>query len=565
MKKDRVSLQVVAFNSILFFSIALILVIGAVTLINNFFTTMKSYKRETAHNMEYAVSLIGTSYLEKVYEKTRQKYESAPSGVEDQFSDEYIYHFADIIDDDFWNARDIIVLCREKNHLDSIALFFPDVERQRAVFVIDGYELEDAYVPGQWLSTEDTDIDTPEEMERVASSNVILHVGHGELNGWIATNYIKVFDSAGDFLGYCTCDVDITDFFNRLIGSAIIYIIVFVAFVAFMAYRISRLLKKRIINPINSLAYAAEEYTKRDKTALEDEKSFFENLHIDTNDEIETLYRSLSDMEADINSTMKRIRDMTAEKERAAAEMNLAGKIQSSMLKATFPMFPGRDDFDIYASMDPAKEVGGDFYDAFLIDDEHLGLVIADVSGKGVPAALFMAISMTVIRERARRGGTPSHILYDANNTLYESNSAMMFVTVWLAILNLTTGELIEANAGHEKPVFIKANGECELIKKEHGVVLGIMEGLEQKDEYYTLAPGDKIFVYTDGLPEATNAEEKRLEEPRMFEIIEKYRGDDNETLLKDIRKEVDDFVKDAPQFDDLTMMVVEYKGPKGN
>ncbi len=562
MKREKISLQVVAFNSILMLSVALILVIGAVTLINNFFSTMRSYKRETAHSMEYAVSLIGAPYLEKMYADTRRIYENVPKeAAKDQYSEEYISCFIPLVDDEFWEARDILVLCREKNQLDSMSVFFPDVEKERAVFVIDGYDIEGAYLPGQYLSTEESDIDTPQEMDTVASSDLVLHVGRGDLNGWIATNYIKIFDSKGEFLGYCTCDVNITNFLNRLMRSAILYIVVFMVLVALMAYMISRQMKKRIISPINTLAATAEEYTKRDKTVEEEGEPFFKNLPINTNDEIETLYNSLSEMESDISATMKRIREMAAEKERAAAEMNLAARIQSDMLPTSFPLFPGRNDFDVYASMDPAKEVGGDFYDVFLTDETHLALVIADVSDKGVPASLFMVISKALIKERARRGGTPSQILYDVNNALCEGNTAMMFVTVWMAMLNLRTGELIECNAGHEKPVLLKNNGECELIRTEHGPVLGAMNNMDQEDEYYQLSPGDRIFVYTDGLPEATNARGERLGEERMFEIIKKYRDDGNEALLKDIRKDVDEFVKDAPQFDDLTMLVATYKG----
>ena len=561
MKKDRVSLQVVAFNSILFFSVILILVIGAVTLVNNFFTTMKSYKRETAHNMEYAVSLIGTSYLEKVYEKTRQKYESIPSGVDDQFSDEYVYHFADIIDDDFWNARDIIVLCREKNQLDSIALFFPDVEKQRAIFVIDGYELDDAYVPGQWLSTEDTDIDTPEEMERVASSDVILHVGHGELNGWIATNYIKVFDSNGDFLGYCTCDVNITDFFNRLIGSAIVYIIVFVAVVAFMAYRISRLLKKRIINPINTLALTAEEYTKRDKTIEGEEKAFFESLHIDTGDEIETLYSSLSEMEADISATMKRIREMTAEKERVSAELAVATSRQAGMMPKDFTLFQGNKEFSIHASMEPAKEVGGDFYDAFMLDDDHLCMVMGDVSGKGVPAALFMARSMTAIRIRAKAGGAPSEILKDTNKVLCEGNEEMMFVTVWLAILTLSTGEVIETNAGHENPAIREPDGDFTYIKLDHGVALGVNRRMKYVDDTFTMKSGSTLYIYTDGATEATDTEGERFYDERLLNALNEAKDKEPKEILEHVKERIDQFIKGAPQYDDLTMLAITYHG----
>ena len=432
MKRYQTSLRVTAFKYIALVATVLILVIGMVTILNNFFSTMRSYKRETANAMEYAVSLVGVEYLERAYAQTRKVYESLPDDIKaDPFSDEYIESVMGLIDEDFWRAYDTLSLCREKNDLDSIALIFPDVERQRAVYVVDGYVIEAAYIPGQYLSTEVENIDTPQEMERVASSDLILHVGHGEVNGWIATNYIKIYDSTGAFLGYCTCDVNITDFFNRLIRSAVIYVIVFMILIIIMALSASYFMRKRIIDPINTLATTAVEYTARDKTLDIEVNSYFDKLNVNTKDEIETLCYSLSDMEADINSTMKRIREMTAEKERVAAELDLAARIQANMLPTDFPLFPDHKEFDLYATMDPAKEVGGDFYDAFMIDDTHLGMVMADVSGKGVPAALFMVISRTTLKNRACMGGTPAEIIRDVNKSLCQGNTEICYRMAW--------------------------------------------------------------------------------------------------------------------------------------
>ncbi len=562
LQKDRRSLQVVAFNTILFISTALILLIGAVTLLNNYIVKMKEYKRETANIMEYAVSLLGTSYLEKAYNSTKKLYNDLPEEIaKDQFSEEYIDYFLELIDEDFWNAYDSLALIREKNKLASLDFIFLDHERKRAVYIIDASNIEEAYIPGQWLSEEDNGIDTQQQMDKVASSKYKIYVGYGDVSGWIATNYLKVYDANGEFLGYCTCDINVTYFIKDLIVEAIVYILICMILIAIVAYRVSRIMRKKMIIPINTLAMTAEEYTKRDKAVEDEDKLFFEGLNIHTNDEIETLYHSLTDMELDIKETMGRIRMMTAEKEKAAAEMDLAARIQVSMLPGNFPLFPDHSEFDIYASMDPAKEVGGDFYDAFLIDPSHLCLVIADVSGKGVPAALFMVISKTVIKHRARMGGSPSEIIEDVNKTLCEGNSEMMFVTVWLAILDITTGEMISVNAGHENPVLMRKNGECELIKTVHGMVLGAVPGLKYENEYCNLSEGDRFFVYTDGLPEATNSQDERLTEPVMFEIIQKHSADDNRMLLQNIRSDVDSFVKDAPQFDDLTMLVIEYKG----
>ena len=239
----------------------------------------------------------------------------------------------------------------------------------------------------------------------------------------------------------------------------------------------------------------------------------------------------------------------------------MAAKIQADMLPKNFPIFPDRKEFDLYATMTPAKEVGGDFYDMFLIDDDHLCIVVGDVSGKGVPAALFMVISKTMIKNRAQRGGKPSEILHDANNSLFEGNDEKMFVTVWLGILTLSTGELLQASAGHEYPVIQRKGEDYELVETENGLVLGYRRGIKYKDLRFELAEGDKLFMYTDGLPEATNAQNKRLGLSGMMSAINRHKDDEASELLAHVKEEVDSFVKEAPQFDDLTLLIIRYNG----
>ena len=197
----------------------------------------------------------------------------------------------------------------------------------------------------------------------------------------------------------------------------------------------------------------------------------------------------------------------------------------------------------------------------FLIDDDHLCLVMGDVSGKGVPAALFMVISKTMIKNRAQMGGKPSEILHDVNNSLCEGNDENMFVTVWLGILTLSTGTLIQASAGHEYPVIKRKGEDYKLIQTDNGLVAGFSTDIEYDDLTFELGAGDLLFMYTDGLPEATNAEDKRLELEGMLDAINKHKEDEPDELLPDIRKEVDAFVKEAPQFDDLTMLIIRYNG----
>ena len=249
------------------------------------------------------------------------------------------------------------------------------------------------------------------------------------------------------------------------------------------------------------------------------------------------------------------------DKSRIEAELTTASSIQSAMLPNIYPAFPEREEFDVYASMDPAKEVGGDFYDFFLVDDDHLCLVMADVSGKGIPAALFMMASRIIIANNAKMGKTPAQILTDTNATICSNNKEEMFVTVWLGILELSTGKLTAANAGHEFPALMPTDGKFTLYRDKHGFVIGGMEGMKYKEYEIQLTPGAKLFLYTDGVPEATNAAGELFGTERMLEALNSNPNVEPEQILKNVRTYVDEFVKDAEQFDDLTMLCVEYRG----
>ncbi len=206
--------------------------------------------------------------------------------------------------------------------------------------------------------------------------------------------------------------------------------------------------------------------------------------------------------------------------------------------------------------MNPAKEVGGDFYDCYMIDDDHLALTIADVSGKGVPASLFMAVSKTMLKDRTIVGGLPSAILGDVNNWLTKGNENCMFVTVWLGILTVSTGEFVCANAGHENPVIRSGEEPFRLCKTEHGSPLGLVKGMEFVDEHYKFSSGDALFLYTDGVPEANSPDEKMFREERLESVLaETSKEDSPQIIMQKVKKAVDEFAGDAPQYDDLTML----------
>ena len=246
-------------------------------------------------------------------------------------------------------------------------------------------------------------------------------------------------------------------------------------------------------------------------------------------------------------------------------ELNMATEIQTGMLPSIFPAFPERPEFDIHASMDPAKEDGGDFYDFFMIDDDHLGMVIADVSGKGVPAALFMMSSKILINDHALMGGSPAEILERVNKQICANNDAHMFVTVWLGTLEISTGKLTTASAGHEYPM-INTNGKYEILKDKHGLAIGAMDIAKYKNTEIQLKKGDSIFVYTDGVAEATDANNELFGTDRTVDALNAIpEGASQKEVLAGVRVAVDAFVKEAPQFDDLTMVGLKYNGVEDN
>ena len=297
--------------------------------------------------------------------------------------------------------------------------------------------------------------------------------------------------------------------------------------------------------------------------STKDSETVVSNLErVRPRNEIGELSEDVSALAAEMDDYLTRIERITAERERVNAELHTATQIQAAMLPSIFPPFPDRKEIDIFASMDPAREVGGDFYDFFFVDDDHLCMVMADVSGKGVPAALFMMASKIILANYAKMGKSPAQILTDMNNAICQNNREEMFVTVWLGILEISTGTLTAANAGHEYPVLLQPGGQFELIRDKHGFVIGGMAGMKYKEYELTLKPGSKLFVYTDGVPEAANTKSEMFGTERMLAALNEEVSSDPEALLRRVRRAVDDFVQNAEQFDDLTMLGMEYHGP---
>ncbi len=250
---------------------------------------------------------------------------------------------------------------------------------------------------------------------------------------------------------------------------------------------------------------------------------------------------------------------------RIDTELSMATRIQADMIPNIFPAFPERSEFDIYASMKPAKEVGGDFYDFFLVDEDHLGIVMADVSGKGVPAALFMMASKILVQNYALMKKNPKEALEATNKQICQSNREQMFVTVWLGILDLKTGVLTASNAGHEFPIIKSPGGKFELFKDKHGFVIGGMETVFYKQYEIKLEKGSMLFIYTDGVAEATNADNEMFGLDRLLDTLNSGESETTQQVLNAVDKGLNEFVKDAPQFDDVTMLCLKYNGSEND
>lgn len=382
-------------------------------------------------------------------------------------------------------------------------------------------------------------------------------VTNGDLYGYLASAYVAILDSRGQPAALASVDISMDIINHEIQRFYLIFLMVSLGIVLVSSLFYYSYIRRILIRPIHILN---EDTRKLVSDQMEALGAFRNRVH--TGDELQWLGESFEHMTRELEVYIQNLAAVTAEKERIGAELNVATRIQADMLPRIFPPFPSRKEIDLYASMNPAKEVGGDFYDFFLVDEDHLALVMADVSGKGVPAALFMVIAKTLIKNRTQMGGTPGEILYDVNNQLCEGNEEDLFVTVWLSILELSTGKGIAANAGHEHPVVRHKDGNYELVLYKHSPAVAAMEGIRFREHEYVLDPGDRLFVYTDGVPEATNSREELYGTDRMTDALNTLQDPSPQELLEYMKKDIDSFTGDAPQFDDVTMLALYYNGP---
>ena len=322
--------------------------------------------------------------------------------------------------------------------------------------------------------------------------------------------------------------------------TLLLLIVVATIYIAFVAAR-------KVAAPLLSLAKDAEKIGRGEDI----------QLTVQTGDEVEQLAETINEM-------LVNIKTITGEKERIGAELNVATKIQASMLPSIFPAFPERSEFDLYAVMMPAKEVGGDFYDFFQVDEETLAVVIADVSGKGVPAALFMVIAKTLLKSNAQHMVNPKEVIETVNNLLCEGNDEGMFVTVFIGYLHVPSGNFTFVNAGHNPPLLKRAGLGFDWLKVKPGLFMAGMEDIKYEQHEIILAPGDEIFLYTDGVTEAVNTEYQLFSEARLLSIANSYQDLKLQDFTTAIKQEIDAFADGAEQADDITMLALRYTGGAG-
>lgn len=379
--------------------------------------------------------------------------------------------------------------------------------------------------------------------------------------GWLCTACEPIRNPMTEkVVGMACVDLDMNDVMKErrwfLMNCAVVVLIDMAAAIAISMF----LMKHFVTRPLNLLAGAAREFGSIRDVYTKDNVM---QLPIRSNDEMGDLYHEFRSMQKHIVENTEKLTSITAQKERTDTELRMAASLQKSMLPSDFPAFPERSEFDLFARMSPAKEIGGDFYDFFFVDDDHLYLAMADVSGKGMPAALFMALCKVILAEQAKTGKSPVRILKDANIEICAHNRGQMFVTVWLGILEISTGTLCFADAGHENPL-LRRDGRWELLSKElSGIPLGVFTSSPDGSELFpeqmlTLHHGDVLVQYTDGVTEATH-ENQRFGKTGLLSSVNHAPSAKPEQLLDYIRQQIDTFVGQEPQFDDITMMALQY------
>lgn len=560
MERKHFSLAARTFHAILMLS----LILSIAALAFGFTLYSRAVRRqftEKAQDLSTTiVSLAGKRVITDYCVQVRDIFEAAPEELKQNTdSQEYIQLFTQVEDTGYYELWRLLDRIRTANKVSSVYIGVPDEKQERFIFVVRSERDQLFRRPGQWISIEEQ----PASRHDPLQTMLPVFFTRQDDGSYVCTGNTLLRDKEGNPVGNIVVNISMNEV-SRLTRQFLWqYFLILAAIAVIVAYIMVQHLKKTVVSPINALANAAGNYVQDRRNGNRSDRHF-DRLNITTGDEIENLCLSMEDMEQELGEYEENLARVTAEKERYGAELNIASEIQEGMLPSIFPPFPGRSEFDIYASMHTAKEVGGDFYDFFLLDDDHLAIIMADVSGKGVPAALFMMATKILINNYSMLcGNSPAKVLEQVNHRICLNNRAEMFVTTWLGILEISTGKMKAANAGHEYPALQKAGGRFTLCKGKHGFVLGGLDGLRYTEYELDFEPGDALFLYTDGVTEAMNSDSQLFGSDRMLAALNREPEAHAQTILNNVKQEIDRFVGEAAQFDDITMLCLRYFGVK--
>lgn len=412
-------------------------------------------------------------------------------------------------------------------------------------------------------TAQDMDPKYQEEVRQIMTTgerSAVYFYSYTEASGAHTTAGIPVRDSSGEIVAFLGVEKAMTalqdarsTYVRNVLGITVLAVVLFlILYIGF--------LRREVVSPLLSITREAQRFAQDNVAQLD----VLERIR--KRDEIGILARAIGKMETDIVQYIENLTKVTAEKERIGAELQVATQIQADMLPRIFPPFPDRKEFDIYATMTPAREVGGDFYDFFLVDQDHLAVVIADVSGKGVPAALFMVIAKTLIKNHAQAGEEPYRVMEQVNTQLCENNEAGMFVTAFLGVLEISTGKFTYVSAGHNPPLVSLGGAGYDWLPGKRNFVLAGMEGISYKQQQIILNPGDSLFLYTDGVTEALDPAGNLYSEQRLHDFWN--RPEVANLPLKErlqmLHNDIDAFADGAEQADDITMLMLQINARKG-
>ncbi len=554
---SRKALYGIFINFIVFAVVAELVAITfyAVTSTRGLLKNADSLCRQTILSVTYGADAISFA------DECMERYNSLSEADRQKLgTEEYRSLFSDLEmgeGSNYSHIKNILHGAMECYDIDDIYIANYDRDNCRIVCLVDGDDVEDKIViPGYWEP-----VNKP-GMERFLAADgqsLLYDFAWTQNYGLLCTVGVPIKDNAGNNRAFMLVDLSVSEVVWGIIDFSLRLLVATIIVTIILAIIQTRQINITLVEPLNKILQASKNYVK-DRQDNKADEIHFANLDIHTGDELENLSDTMAEMERELFEYEANQSKIIAEKERIGTELSLAYRIQAAMLPHEFPPFPDRNEFDLYATMEPAREVGGDFYDFFLIDDDHLCMLIADVSGKGIPAALFMMISQTILKSCAMLGQSVAETLVKTNEALCSNNQAEMFVTVWLGVLEISTGKLTAANAGHEYPALKRADGSFEIIKDKHGFIIGAMDDVKYKDYEIQLEHGDKLFVYTDGIAESTDKNNQMYGLDRMIEALNSDKEANSENLIRNVRASVADFVGDAEQFDDMTMLCFEYK-----